>query len=112
MTGKRFIFLLLFNLLACQSIQAAMNIHTFESPDASHTWEHSATNNVDSPPEAEINAEEHCEHCASCHSHLTLPSSQGLGKYLPDDTLHHVLGRNNSPQKRVELILRPPKVTA
>ena len=111
MSGKKLIFLLLFNLLACQSIQAAMDIHAFEAPDASHTWENSASNTVDSPPEAETNTEKHCEHCTSCHSHLSLPSALGLGKHLPEDTLRYARGHNIDPKKRIELILRPPKAS-
>jgi len=119
MSGKKLIFLLLFNLLACQSIQAAMNIHAFEAPDASHIWENSASNTIDSSPETETSTEistetsteKHCEHCSSCHSHLSLPSALGLGKHLSEDTLRYARGHNNDPKKRIELILRPPKAS-
>jgi len=111
MPGKKLIFLLLFNLLACQSIQAAMNIHAFETPDASHTWENNTANSIDNSPKTETDSEKHCEHCASCHSHLSLPSALGLSKHLPEDTLRYALGDNNDLQKRIELILRPPKAS-
>jgi hypothetical protein len=115
---KHLFILLLINLLACQSIQAAMDVHVADIHVADvHVADvHAADLHMtaalatDAPEKHSTPASEpHCSHCSFCQSHFSvLAQTPIVGVSMPTSTQNNQQLKQ-APLQRIEPILRPPK---
>ena len=124
MLFQRLIILLLINLLASQSILAAMDVHLdgldheseLMSASSDHVHKLVQSESYEQLPTAEgdqsTSGEPQCGHCAYCHSHLSLMVSRSPTLTSLYDSSAIASTDKYAPQKRIENILRPPIISA